>query len=307
MRRSKNIANASAASAASAPLASSPLARSYHWNDLGVRVLSALVLIPLAAAAVVWGGWLFLLFVAVGAALLSMEWGIISAPTASVRVGGAVMLAVLAGLFAGYLDNFPAALLLLGFGALASALYARMLKVSPLDTAYGAFYVGWPCVVLMWLRKSPDGEGWTLLLFAIAWASDICAYLIGSWLNGPKFWPRFSPNKTWSGFVGGVIAGIAAAVVFSLYAPAVAQALPFLRTLDVGLSPRIAVVVGLIAALATMAGDLWESMLKRRYGVKDAGNLIPGHGGLMDRVDGMMFAVVALAACKLVIGHWGLA
>ena len=288
-------------------MASLPLARSYRWNGLGVRVLSALVLIPCAAVAVIWGGWLFLLLTAVGAALLSMEWGIISAPTASVRVGSAVMLAVLAGLFAGYLDNFKAAIVLLSFGAVAAALYARVLKVSALDTAYGAFYVGWPCVVLMWLRKSPQGEGWTMLLFAIAWSSDICAYLIGTWLKGPKFWPRFSPNKTWSGFMGGVAAGVLAAVVFALYAPAVVQAAPFLRNLDVGLSPRIAAVVGLLAALATMAGDLWESMLKRRYGVKDAGNLIPGHGGLMDRVDGMMFAVVALAVCKLVITHWGLA
>ena len=288
-------------------MASSPLARSYSWNDLGVRVLSALVLIPCAALAVIWGGWLFLLLMAVGSALLAMEWGLMSSPGASVRIGGAVMFAILAGLFAGYVDNFKAALLLLGFGAVAAALYARVLKVSPLDTAYGVLYVGWPCVVLMWLRKSPEGEGWTLLLFAIAWASDICAYLIGSWLKGPKFWPRFSPNKTWSGFVGGVLAGIGAAVIFALYAPEVARIAPFLRNLDVGLSPRVAAVVGLLAALATMAGDLWESMLKRRFGVKDAGNLIPGHGGLMDRVDGMMFAVVALAACKLVVAHWGLA
>jgi phosphatidate cytidylyltransferase len=96
-------------------------------------------------------------------------------------------------------------------------------------------------------------------------------------------------------------------MIFSLFAPELARIVPFLRNLDVGLSPRVAGVVGLLTALATMAGDLWESMLKRRFGVKDAGNLIPGHGGLMDRVDGLMFAVVALAACKLVVSHWGLA
>jgi phosphatidate cytidylyltransferase len=255
--------------------------------------LSAVVLIPCAVFAVVHGGWLFLLLVSVGSALLSMEWGLISAPTASVRIGGAVMFAILAGVFAGYVDNFKAALLLLGFGALAAALYARILKVSPLDTAYGVFYIGWPCVVLMWLRKGPDGMGWTVLLFAIAWASDISAYLIGSFVKGPKFWPRFSPNKTWSGFVGGLVAGVAAAFLVA-------------RGLDLGLSPPIAMLIGLVCALATMAGDLWESMLKRRFGVKDAGNLIPGHGGLLDRVDGMMFAVVALAAARLAVEHGGI-
>src|SRR5262249_18232108 len=74
---------------------------------------------------------------------------------------------------------------------------------------------------------------------------------------------------------------------------------------DLGLSPLFAMLIGLVCALATMAGDLWESILKRRFGVKDAGNLIPGHGGLLDRVDGMMFAVVALAAARLAVEHWG--
>jgi phosphatidate cytidylyltransferase len=274
-------------------MTSSPPARSYNWNDLGVRALSAVVLIPLALFAVVHGGWLFLLLVSVGAALLGLEWGMISAPQAPTRVGAAVLLAVVSAVFAGYLGDFSAAFVLLVFGAAAAALYARFLKRSSIDAAYGVLYVGWPCVVLVWLRGQPDGMEWTVLLFAVAWASDICAYLIGSLFKGPKLWPRFSPNKTWSGFVGGLIAGAVATVIVA-------------RFLDVGLSMRIALLVGVIASLATMAGDLWESALKRRFGVKDAGQLIPGHGGLMDRVDGMMFAVVALAASRLVVQAWGI-
>jgi phosphatidate cytidylyltransferase len=272
-----------------------------------VRVVSALVLIPCALAAVVQGGWLFLLLMAVGAALLAMEWGQISEPRAQVRTGGAVMFGVLAGIFAGYVDNFPAALLLLVFGAVTAGLYARVMKTAALDAAYGVLYIGWPCVVLVWLRKAPDGLAWALLLFAIAWSADICAYVIGSIVKGPKFWPRFSPNKTWSGFIGGLVAGVLAAFIFATLAPIVATWAPWLSGLNSSLTPRVAMVVGLVAALATMAGDLWESMLKRRFGVKDAGNLIPGHGGLMDRVDGMMFAVVALAAARLIVVHWGVA
>lgn len=273
-------------------MASARRVKRYRWDDLGVRVLSALVLIPAAILAVAEGSWLFLLAVSVGAAFLSLEWGVMSAPRAATRVGGAVLFAVLAAVFAAYVGDFSASLILLVFGATAAGIYARMIGVSPVDAAYGALYVGWPCVVLVWLRGGLDGAQWTILLFAVAWSADIAAYLIGSVLKGPKLWPRFSPNKTWSGFIGGLAAGVGGAV-----AAASLQGM--------NIAPATAALVGLVAALATMAGDLWESALKRRFGVKDAGDLIPGHGGLMDRVDGLMFAVVAVAASRLLVEWTG--
>src|SRR5690606_23274905 len=104
-------------------------------------------------------------------------------------------------------------------------------------------------------RMSPDGLGWAVLLFAVAWAADIMAYLTGSLLRGPKLWPRFSPNKTWSGFLGGLVAGAAAGAIAAAW-------------LDMGsLTAVWGAVLGLAAAAATMAGDLRESALKRRYGV----------------------------------------
>jgi len=128
-----------------------------------------------------------------------------------------------------------------------------------------------------------------VLVFAVAWSSDIMAYFVGSLVGGPKLWPRFSPNKTWSGFFGGLMAGATAGVIMAAW-------------LDMGaLTPLWGGVLGLAAALATMAGDLWESALKRRFGVKDAGTLIPGHGGLLDRVDGLMFAVVVVACGRLIV------
>ena len=154
--------------------------------------------------------------------------------------------------------------------------------------------LGWPAILLIWLRdgSSSSGLAWTVSAFAIAWASDIMAYLMGSLVGGPKLWPRFSPNKTWSGFIGGLAAGTVAGALLATW-------------LDLGIGPAWGALLGLAAALATMAGDLWESALKRRYGVKDAGKLIPGHGGLLDRVDGLMFAVVVVACGRLLFVTFG--
>ena len=170
-------------------------------------------------------------------------------------------------------------------------LFARSRGAEALDAAYGVLYLGWPCVLLIWLRDLNEAQGlyWTVLVFAVAWAADILAYLVGSAVGGPKLWPRFSPNKTWSGFIGGLTAGMIAGAAMAGW-------------LDMGLLNAFwGGVLGLAAALATMGGDLWESALKRRFGVKDAGNLIPGHGGLLDRVDGLMFAVVVVSAGRLIV------
>jgi phosphatidate cytidylyltransferase len=268
-------------------------AKPFNWNDFGLRVVSAAVLIPTVLFATWWEkDWLFLLLVAIGAALLAIEWGLMTERQAPTRIATAVALSVLAAVFAARLGflmqhHVSEAFVLLVFGAVAAGLYARRLKASAVDAAYGVFYVGGPCVALVWLREQTDGRAWTILLFAIAWAADVAAYALGNLLGGPKLWPRFSPNKTWSGFLGGLLA----AIVVSVLVASLAQ---------VALPQWAAAVLGLGVGLATMAGDLWESALKRRFGVKDAGHLIPGHGGLMDRVDGLMFAAVAMAVARLV-------
>lgn len=268
-----------------------PQAKRFDWSNLGVRVASATVLVPAVLAAVWMGGWAFLVLIAVAIALLAIEWGAMSSPRAPNRMAVALTVAVLAAIFLAYRGDLPAAWGVVAIGAFAAAVFARGVAERPADAAFGVVYIGAPCLCLVWLRLMPQGDWWTLMLFAVTWAADIAAFAVGSALKGPKLWPRFSPNKTWSGFVGGLMGAILVGALMS-FAP------PF------RLNPVAAGVIGLAGGLATMAGDLWESMLKRRFGVKDSGDLIPGHGGLLDRVDGLMFAAVVVAAARLV-NHLG--
>lgn len=273
-----------------------PQARRFDWSNLGVRVASAAVLVPAVLGAVWFADapglrWLFLVLVAVAVALLAIEWGAMTAPRAPVRVSTALTVAILAGAFLAFQGRMPLAWAAMAIGAVAAALVARGVAERPANAAFGVIYLSIPVICLVWLRGMPEGRQWTVLLLVVAWAADIAAFAVGSTLKGPKLWPRFSPNKTWSGFIGGLAAAAGAGAAMAAFSAIV-------------LSIQAGALIGLLGGLATMAGDLWESMLKRRFGVKDSGDLIPGHGGLLDRVDGLMFAVVVLAAARL-INHWG--
>jgi phosphatidate cytidylyltransferase len=219
-----------------------------------------------------------------------------SAPGAPTRVAAAVTAAVLAAAFLAYEDHARLAWAAMVVGAVAAALIARGVAERPADAAFGVIYIAPAAICLVWVRDShgvisDKGHWWMMMLFAATWAADIGAFAVGSLLKGPKLWPRFSPNKTWSGFVGGLAAS-------TLVATAMAVLPAF------GLNPIAAAIIGFAVGLATMAGDLWESALKRRFGVKDSGDLIPGHGGLLDRVDGLMFAAVTMAVVRLA-NIWG--
>ncbi len=287
-------------------------------GDLTIRIVSGLSLIAVVLLVTILPvkgmlfhePWPFLVMISIGIGLLSIEWGLMAAPIASARVAVAVAVAAIGGLFVGYLGHPILSILVLMFGSMCAGLYAHRLKSNWVDAAYGVLYIGWPAIVIMWLRQTSDstdwvlfaapswlggftirgevGVIWVLFAFFIAWGADTAAYLVGRLVGGPKLWPRYSPNKTWSGFAGGLIAGMLVAGALS--------DLTHLFKHDTSAS-----FVGLLVALATMAGDLWESALKRRFGVKDAGTLIPGHGGLMDRVDGLMFSIIAIGGIKLLV------
>ncbi|MGN6424941.1 MAG: phosphatidate cytidylyltransferase [Asticcacaulis sp.] len=257
-------------------------------RDLLLRIGSAAVLIPLVLWVVVLGDVLFLAMISVGVALLCIEWGMMAAPKSASRIACAVAIAALISLFTAYLHHPILSFVVLAFGSLCAGMYGHKLKIGWMAAAYGVLYIGVPAIILMWLRQTDNGRDWVFFAYGIAWASDIAAFVVGKTVGGPKLWRRYSPNKTWSGFAGGMIAGMLTAGTLS--------DLTHLFKHDTSAS-----FVGLLVALATMAGDLWESALKRRFGVKDAGALIPGHGGLLDRVDGLMFAILAIGGIRLLV------
>lgn len=273
------------ATAQSSPMTLLPQVKRFDWSNLGLRVASAAVMIPAAVAAAWLGGWPYLVLIAVAVALLAIEWGGMSAPVSPTRVAAAVAAGVLVAVFVGYRGHYVWAWGSIAMMAVAAAVIARGVAERPADAAFGVLYLAPAALCLVWLRETNQGLWWTMMLFATTWAADIGAFAVGSTLKGPKLWPRFSPNKTWSGFVGGLLAAMLAGSLMA--------ALPYFN-----LNVFAAAGIGLAVGLATMAGDLWESALKRRFGVKDSGDLIPGHGGLLDRVDGLMFAVVVMAALR---------
>jgi phosphatidate cytidylyltransferase len=174
-------------------------------------------------------------------------------------------------------------------GVAAGAILVGLLSFGrrPLLSAEGVLYAGLPAVALLWLREdAPNGLYAVLFVFLAVIATDVAAYACGRLIGGPKLAPAISPNKTWSGFLGGISAAGVAAFAFAHW---------------IGAPPPILAVAGLVLGVVAQIGDLTESALKRSFGVKDSGAIIPGHGGVLDRVDGLIFAAVAAGIFALAI------
>jgi phosphatidate cytidylyltransferase len=246
--------------------------------DLGTRAVVGVALIAVAAAALWWGGFAFWLLVTIAALIMMQEWGgLHGAGTWQKRLAQyalMVPLSIMAPVAAG--PSFLALGLIAGAGFfLAIVTRNGMLGV-------GAAYVGLPVLALLVLRESPDGLLLAFWAMALVWATDIGAYFAGRAIGGPKLMPAVSPNKTWAGLIGGVLgAGLFALALTSW-----------------GL-PWPLVFATPVLAVVAQGGDLYESWLKRRAGVKDSSNILPGHGGVLDRLDGLV--PVAPIAALLVI------
>lgn len=254
-------------------------------SDILVRLLSALVLAVASIALTYLGGWYFSGLVIVACAILCWEWWRIAGATSSLSslaIDGTTLLCAVGAMSLG---TYWIALSALALGFVISAV-VTLWSGRRIWAAIGQPYIALPAFAILWFRADPSfGFLAVLFLFLVVWTTDSAAYFVGRGIGGPKLWERVSPNKTWAGFIGGTLASAVAGLIFALVCNL----------------PNILAICGLSVFLSVGAqgGDLLESSIKRTFGIKDASHVIPGHGGVFDRVDGLIVALVLGALIAL--------
>lgn len=247
-------------------------------RNLLMRIAAALVLAPLAIGAACAGGWYWTALVTLGAIGLFIEWLAVTCTTRNVpvMVAGAVALVLTAPFLT--MGNVNAALMVLALGLIAIAFRATGPR---LWAAAGFLYAAAAQVASVLVRlDQAKGLSALILVMLVVWATDIGGYFAGRAIGGPKLWPQVSPKKTWAGAIGSFVASLLVAIGFS--ASDLGKTLPLL-------------ILAAMLSVAAQFGDLFESAIKRRFGVKDSSHIIPGHGGVMDRLDGFVAAIVLAA------------
>lgn len=266
-------------------------------SGLAVRVVVGALLIAVALAAVWAGGIAFTALIAVGALLMNAEWSVMHGIGRGFRLASLVLLAFTAGIAANLSAGQAVVVLAAGAGLL--ALFFRSYdRRRAFWLAAGLLYCGLPLIALIWLRGLPNLEIVTVAVLATVWATDIGAYFTGRALGGAKLAPSISPNKTWAGAVGGVVAAMVTGALFGV----LARGHPIEGDDSFNWVVASLAAVGGVFAIVAIGGDLFESWLKRRAGVKDSGTILPGHGGVMDRLDGLVPVAVVAALLVAVSG-----
>lgn len=260
-------------------------------GNLRLRLISALVLAPPVFAAIYFGSPWFDAVVALAGVLMSREWARICCE-GSYTLSGWLLTAGLAGAMAAVIFGVPeTAIILLAITALVLLAVGRLEhREAFYNLALGAILLGLFAVSFLWIRDFPEsGRALMIWLVLAVWFTDTGGYFFGRAIGGAKLAPRISPNKTWAGLGGGVLL----ASIWSGF------------WLTAGGQHRLALTVAVGAGVAVLAqiGDLSVSAIKRRYGVKDASGLIPGHGGLLDRLDGMLLTAPVVAFVLLLSGR----
>jgi phosphatidate cytidylyltransferase len=255
-------------------------------GDFAVRLLSGLAMVAIVALFTVSGPNAFATLTVAVSLIVAWEWTrLVNGPESGLLMVVQVGAVAVAGLLAASISP--------GLGLLALCVGAILALLLSLDrnsllAGLGVLYAGLPAVSLIWLRSDdPFGLRAVIFLILIVATADTAAFLSGRLLRGPLLWPAVSPKKTWSGLVGALVASAVMGALFWAVVP--------------GGSPLRLAAAGAVLAAVAQAGDLAESALKRRFGAKDTGSLLPGHGGMMDRVDGLVAAAAAVGLAAIVI------
>lgn len=261
-------------------------------GDLRKRILSSLVLVPAAGLLIVAGGVAFDVGILAIAGVMAWEWGsLISAPSDRDRTRAVLIAALLLSFLVAIFVHVPAGVACAAVTVPISILVARQLRVvGPVWLGVAVIGTVFPALALVWMRSHIDfGLQTVLYVIASVAFTDVGAYAAGRTIGGPKLLPKISPSKTWAGLAGGVACAMLVAVVFTA----------------IHEEARLAALVPLaiVIALIAQAGDLLESAVKRHFKVKDSGTLIPGHGGILDRVDGQMTVLPVVALAMWVSGR----
>jgi phosphatidate cytidylyltransferase len=254
-------------------------------SEVLLRIASAIVLAALALGAAIASPWSFLILIILCGIIVAWEWGRLVRGEGLDRIAILEATAVAAVAILLTLKRADLAALALAVAAVAVALLSRSSGRSAWSLS-GLLYAALPAAALAFLRSDPSlGAIAVLYLFAVAWTTDTASYGAGRLIGGPKFAPRISPRKTWSGFIVGTLTPALVGYAFALALK--------------GTSAWRLALVSVALALACQLGDLLESAVKRRFGAKDMSQLIPGHGGLLDRIDGLLIAAILASLIAL--------
>jgi len=262
------------------------------FKSLGLRAASGFALILICGIPIYFGGWAFALLVALFGTRMVWEWVRMTDPEFPMIAFAIPAIALVASLFFAHLNEWNMAIIVSLIAAVVAAV-ERSNRGKMGWAAFGCLYVILPCLAIIWIRGDMagfDAAGFAKIVFivGIVAAADSWAYIGGSLLKGPKMAPRISPNKTWSGFFSGLVFGAVFGVICALV---------------VGFSTTTGLLLAIPIVIFSVLGDLMESAMKRHLNVKDAGGLIPGHGGLLDRVDSLMLAVLVAAFALIFWPH----
>ncbi len=260
---------------------------------LSQRVKAALIFVPLVLIMIYLGGWVYNLFFAAVLLVAAFEYARLfkamgTHPSLVLMLVGVALFIVQRWLLPVYFVSILISIVILLAAVTALVQYERGDDKAALNfgiTLSGIFYLGWIGSFLFELRALPDGLGWVLTALPAVWLADSGAYFIGRWLGKAKMTPRLSPNKSWAGIGGAILFGTVFGALLVLLWRSVGW-------LPVGTPLWQGMMIGLVVAVVSPVGDLLISLFKRTAGVKDTGNIIPGHGGILDRIDTWIWAAL---------------